>query len=42
VEMQEEFKRFRDSILDGKSTDMKSEFIKIWEMMGEIYSKFRE
>jgi hypothetical protein len=41
VEMQEEFRVFWNSILDGKSTDLKSDFIKIWEMMGDIYSKFR-
>ncbi len=42
VEMQEEFKKFWSTILDGNTTDLKNDFVKIWEMMGNVYTRFRE
>jgi CRISPR/Cas system-associated exonuclease Cas4 (RecB family) len=42
VEMQEDFKKFWSTILDGNTTDLKNDFVKIWEMMGDVYNRFRE
>ena len=39
VELQEEFKKFWETIFNSK-TDLKNDFVKIWEVLGEIYSKF--
>ncbi len=42
VEMQEDFKKFWSTILDGNTTDLKNDFVKIWEMMGDVYFRFKE
>ena len=42
LEFQDEFKKFWESILNTKPSDLKNDFVKIWEILPDVYKNFRE
>ncbi|MFA5405658.1 MAG: PD-(D/E)XK nuclease family protein [Ignavibacteria bacterium] len=40
IELQESFKKFWGSLFDSKQTNEKKNFLKIWQLLGIVYSEF--
>jgi CRISPR/Cas system-associated exonuclease Cas4 (RecB family) len=42
IELQDIFKKFWGTLFETKQTNAKQNFVKIWQVLGRVYDKFRE
>ena len=42
IELQDVFKKFWGTLFENRETFVKENFVKIWQVLGEVYVKFRE